>query len=497
MEGGPERSSLGLRPTIRDDLPSPDALRGRDSPLSPPAADHDAASRREQDGGSRKDLDGGAQGRKGQPSPAAAASRLLLSPSFLRQSSMPARPALVRSPWSSGQVTGTGPGTGTPGAGQGQGASPQDSSQGASSTGGLNGALQATLSPRPFARASSLRTSSQHSRTPSAGVQGLASPGGAAGGGGAPPVPSTLSRLSQPLSIAKPPLRSAAQGLPGTGTGTGGAGPSPRLQPPASPLPRPPCSPPISPSTPARDWASPRPGQVPQGSTGMGASTGVKQRIVGGLAGPIHSLSGAGTSTPSPSGMALPLPSPAGAEGPGHTSRQTSGHLAGPSGSGIASAIPRSSSLASASSSSSSSHAHGRGSSPSDTSLRGAHGVPASAAAQVVQPLGLLDLGSVACGLGGVGSSIASLRAFSYSELKAATRNFSRDNLLGEGGFGGVFQGLVDAPAAETTSGAGSRSAPEKPEKILVAVKKLNKNGMQVREGFFPSKPPLHALLGA
>eukprot|EP00249_Psilotum_nudum_P000245 c11040_g1_i1 orf=1-396(-) len=36
-----------------------------------------------------------------------------------------------------------------------------------------------------------------------------------------------------------------------------------------------------------------------------------------------------------------------------------------------------------------------------------------------------------------------SLRIFSYPELRTATRNFYRGNLLGEGGFGSVYKGYI------------------------------------------------------
>lgn len=58
------------------------------------------------------------------------------------------------------------------------------------------------------------------------------------------------------------------------------------------------------------------------------------------------------------------------------------------------------------------------------------------------------------------------LRAFSLPELKKATNDFSPQVKIGEGGFGSVYRGFVDPP-----NGEGDR--------IVVAIKKLNKNGMQ------------------
>ncbi|KAK9998628.1 hypothetical protein SO802_018231 [Lithocarpus litseifolius] len=55
------------------------------------------------------------------------------------------------------------------------------------------------------------------------------------------------------------------------------------------------------------------------------------------------------------------------------------------------------------------------------------------------------------------------LRVFTFSELKSATRGFSRSLLIGEGGFGCVFRGLVRVSDS----------------KIEVAIKQLNRNGFQ------------------
>ncbi|XP_022986870.1 probable serine/threonine-protein kinase PBL19 [Cucurbita maxima] len=59
------------------------------------------------------------------------------------------------------------------------------------------------------------------------------------------------------------------------------------------------------------------------------------------------------------------------------------------------------------------------------------------------------------------------LRVFSFSELKSATRGFSRALLIGEGGFGCVFKGVVAASNSKSDL------------KMEVAVKQLNRNGFQ------------------
>jgi hypothetical protein len=65
----------------------------------------------------------------------------------------------------------------------------------------------------------------------------------------------------------------------------------------------------------------------------------------------------------------------------------------------------------------------------------------------------------------------ANLRVFTFSELKNATRNLSRSLLVGEGGFGCVYRGTIKiaaSPEEETTT-------------VEVAVKHLNRNGLQAR----------------
>ncbi|GAV90689.1 Pkinase domain-containing protein [Cephalotus follicularis] len=62
------------------------------------------------------------------------------------------------------------------------------------------------------------------------------------------------------------------------------------------------------------------------------------------------------------------------------------------------------------------------------------------------------------------------LRVFTFSELKSATRGFSRALLIGEGGFGCVYRGLVTIPD-QRINGPDS--------KMDVAVKQLNRHGYQ------------------
>ncbi|GLT98385.1 hypothetical protein SLE2022_158920 [Rubroshorea leprosula] len=66
--------------------------------------------------------------------------------------------------------------------------------------------------------------------------------------------------------------------------------------------------------------------------------------------------------------------------------------------------------------------------------------------------------------------SSPNLKAFSFNELKNATRNFRPDSLLGEGGFGFVFKGWIDENTfAAAKPGSG----------LVVAVKKLKPEGFQ------------------
>ncbi|KAH7300945.1 hypothetical protein KP509_23G005000 [Ceratopteris richardii] len=66
--------------------------------------------------------------------------------------------------------------------------------------------------------------------------------------------------------------------------------------------------------------------------------------------------------------------------------------------------------------------------------------------------------------------NVESLKVFSYNDLKAATRSFRSQSVIGEGGFGVVFKGYVD----ENTL------VPSRPGKGMpVAIKKLKLEGMQ------------------
>ncbi|KAF8377444.1 hypothetical protein HHK36_030821 [Tetracentron sinense] len=64
----------------------------------------------------------------------------------------------------------------------------------------------------------------------------------------------------------------------------------------------------------------------------------------------------------------------------------------------------------------------------------------------------------------------SNLKIFSFAELKKATRNFSPDMVIGEGGFGAVFKGWLDEKTYEPSRiGTG----------IVIAVKKLHSESRQ------------------
>jgi hypothetical protein len=60
------------------------------------------------------------------------------------------------------------------------------------------------------------------------------------------------------------------------------------------------------------------------------------------------------------------------------------------------------------------------------------------------------------------------LRVFSFPELKAATKNFSRSFMVGEGGFGCVYRGTI-------------RNSEDHATRIEIAVKQLNRKGLQAK----------------
>lgn len=62
----------------------------------------------------------------------------------------------------------------------------------------------------------------------------------------------------------------------------------------------------------------------------------------------------------------------------------------------------------------------------------------------------------------------SNLRIFTFGDLKAATKNFRADTVLGEGGFGKVFKGWLEEKG---TSKGGSGT--------VIAVKKLNSESLQ------------------
>lgn len=70
------------------------------------------------------------------------------------------------------------------------------------------------------------------------------------------------------------------------------------------------------------------------------------------------------------------------------------------------------------------------------------------------------------------------LMNFSFKELKTATRNFSPDFVLGEGGFGKVFKGWIDTDTLSATRPGGG---------IPMAVKVLNNEGFQGHEEWLVS----------
>jgi hypothetical protein len=73
----------------------------------------------------------------------------------------------------------------------------------------------------------------------------------------------------------------------------------------------------------------------------------------------------------------------------------------------------------------------------------------------------------------------ASLKSFSLTDLKTATRNFGSSAYLGEGGFGCVYKGWIDENTLlPTKPGSG----------IVVAIKKLKRESFQGQKEWMVSK---------
>ena len=79
--------------------------------------------------------------------------------------------------------------------------------------------------------------------------------------------------------------------------------------------------------------------------------------------------------------------------------------------------------------------------------------------------------------------SSSNLKAFTFNDLKTATKNFRPDSLLGEGGFGRVYKGWIDEHTL----------APSKPGSgLVVAVKKLKPEGFQGHKEWLVGSSPLY-----
>lgn len=74
----------------------------------------------------------------------------------------------------------------------------------------------------------------------------------------------------------------------------------------------------------------------------------------------------------------------------------------------------------------------------------------------------------------------SNLNSFTFNDLRAATRNFRPDSMLGEGGFGSVFKGWIDENTFTATKpGTG----------MVIAVKRLNQDGYQGHREWLVSVP--------
>ncbi|KAL3523485.1 hypothetical protein ACH5RR_016319 [Cinchona calisaya] len=76
------------------------------------------------------------------------------------------------------------------------------------------------------------------------------------------------------------------------------------------------------------------------------------------------------------------------------------------------------------------------------------------------------SVGNLGISLRSLSRRPSNLRVFSFADLKTVTRNFSRSLMLGEGGFGGVYRGVV-------------RDVEDPGKNLDIAVKQLSRRGLQ------------------
>eukprot|EP00271_Cylindrocystis_brebissonii_P003263 TRINITY_DN1405_c1_g1_i1.p1 TRINITY_DN1405_c1_g1~~TRINITY_DN1405_c1_g1_i1.p1 ORF type:complete len:552 (+),score=118.29 TRINITY_DN1405_c1_g1_i1:770-2425(+) len=74
---------------------------------------------------------------------------------------------------------------------------------------------------------------------------------------------------------------------------------------------------------------------------------------------------------------------------------------------------------------------------------------------------------------------VVELKVFSYTDLKAATKGFSNDLMLGIGGFGSVYKGFVTVADEVKGKGGWQARMEQKVELIEVAIKRLDAKSLQ------------------
>ncbi len=80
-------------------------------------------------------------------------------------------------------------------------------------------------------------------------------------------------------------------------------------------------------------------------------------------------------------------------------------------------------------------------------------------------------------------ASSKELREFKYAELKFATSNFHPRNVLGQGGFGFVYKGVImtqKLPPKSSSSSSSAAADGSDHQKLEVAIKMLNRDSQQV-----------------